>query len=317
MSTLISNIDAKTRLAGANKLEALTFSLGVDARTGREEAFGINVFKVKEVISVPEITAAPGMPASVRGMVSLRGELVPVVDLAEFCGIGSTVPKSVLILTEFNGKTQGFLVASVDTILRISWSDMRVPPAMLAGHLRGLVTAITEQANKKLVMMLDVERVLSELAPGEEEFGYAQLAPLASPSSRLVYFADDSVVARKQIQRTLEALSVNFRYAMNGREAWEGLDALATGWVAGGGLVRDHLALVITDIEMPEMDGFALTKKIKSDKRFDGVAVLMHSSLSGNQNQTLGKSVGVDEFLSKFEPQRLAKAVREHLGDGP
>lgn len=315
MSELISQIDAKTRLAGANKLEVLTFSLGMDERSGREETFGINVFKVREVIKTPPITAAPSMPAAVKGMVSLRGSLIPVVDLAEYVGVQGDNTKDVLILTEYNGRTQGFLVHAVDTILRISWSDMRVPPPMIAGDMRGLVTAVTEQPENKLVMMLDVERVLSELSPAsEEEVAFHGIQRATEPVSGLVFFADDSVVARSQIQKTLDALGVEYRYAMNGREAWETLSKMADGCIARGETAHDQIKLILTDIEMPEMDGFALTKKIKADPRFKGIPVAMHSSLSGSQNQTLGQSVGVDEYISKFEPQRLASAIRKRLG---
>lgn len=315
MSDLSKHIDARTRLAGANKLEVLTFSLGVDARSGREETFGINVFKVREVIKTPEITAAPSMPAAVKGMVSLRGQLIPVVDLGEYVGVEGNNSKEVLILTEYNGKAQGFLVHAVDTILRISWSDMRVPPQMIAGNLRGLVTSVTELPENKLVMMLDVERVLSELSPSaEEELAFQGIQKAKSPPSGLIFFADDSVVARTQIQKTLDAMGLEYRYAMNGREAWEQISKIADGCAARGASVKSALLMILTDIEMPEMDGFALTKKIKADPRFAGVPVVMHSSLSGSQNQTLGQSVGVDEYISKFEPQRLATAIRSRLG---
>lgn len=315
MSELIKQIDEKTRLAGANKLEVLTFSLGVDKRSGRQETFGINVFKVREVIKTPEITAAPSMPSSVKGMVSLRGQLIPVVDLGEYVGVEGENTKDVLVLTEYNGKAQGFLVHAVDTILRISWSDMRVPPPMIAGALRGLVTSVTELADSKLVMMLDVERVLSELSPSaEEELAFQGIQKTKTPPNGIVFFADDSVVARNQIQKTLDALGLQYRYAMNGREAWEQIVKIAEGCLVRNVNVKDELLMILTDIEMPEMDGFALTKKVKADPRFAGVPVVMHSSLSGGQNQTLGQSVGVDEYISKFEPQRLATAIRSRLG---
>ena len=156
MSELLKSIDARTKLAGTNKLEILLFSLGVDARTGRRETFGINVFKVREVMRTPPITAAPEMPSSVEGMVSLRGALVPVVDLAKYTGLGTDTPRSIMIVTEYAGHTQGFLVEAVDTILRLDWGQMRVPPEMLMAEHGGLVTAVTELADNRLVMMMDV-----------------------------------------------------------------------------------------------------------------------------------------------------------------
>ena len=159
MSELLKSIDARTKLAGTNKLEILLFFLGVDQRTGRRETYGINVFKVRDVMRTPMITAAPDMPSSVEGMVSLRGALVPVVDLGAYVGVGADARREIMIVTEYNGHTQGFLVEGVDTILRLDWSQMRVPPDMLTANLGGLVTAVTELPGPKLVMLLDVEKV--------------------------------------------------------------------------------------------------------------------------------------------------------------
>ena len=310
MSELLKNIDARTRLAGTNKLEILLFTLGLDPRTGRRETFGINVFKVREVMRTPPITAAPEMPSSVEGMVSLRGVLVPVVDLAKYAGMGTDSPREIMIVTEYNGHTQGFLVEAVDTILRLDWSQMRVPPDMLTANLGGLVTAVTELPGPKLVMLLDVEKVLSETTRYDDEFLFKGIEPIEVEESITVYFADDSSVARKQIERTLDVLGVRYVGTVNGRAAWDELEKLASYAAASGRKVKDLVALILTDVEMPEMDGYILTKKVKSDPRFEGVPVIMHSSLSGMSNQQLGRSVGVDEYVAKFEPQRLAEVLR-------
>jgi two-component system chemotaxis response regulator CheV len=312
MSELLKNIDARTRLAGTNKLEILLFSLGTDNRTGRRETFGINVFKVREVMRTPEITAAPDMPAAVKGMVSLRGSLVPVVDLADFIGIGADSPRDIMIVTEYNGHTQGFLVESVDTILRLDWSQMRVPPEMLTANLGGLVTAVTELEQNKLVMMLDVERVLAETSKYDDGMIFSSIQPV-NRQDLTVLFADDSSVARGQIERTLKAMNVRYIGAVNGRAAWEELEKIAGYAAASGRHVTDIVQLVLTDVEMPEMDGYILTKSIKSDARFHGLPVLMHSSLSSMSNMQLGKSVGVDEYVPKFEPQRLAETLTRLL----
>ena len=312
MSDLLKNIDARTKLAGTNKLEILLFSLGTDARTGRCETFGINVFKVREVMRTPPITSAPEMPSSVEGMVSLRGALVPVVDLARYARIDTETPRSIMIVTEYAGHTQGFLVEGVDTILRLDWSQMRVPPAMLMAEMGGLVTAVTELPDGRLVMMMDVEKVLSETTNYDDDIVYRNIKPIDN-ATLTVFFADDSAVARKQIQRTLDAMGVKFVAAINGREAWDELEKMADYAQASGQQVTDLISLVLTDIEMPEMDGYILTKKIKSDPRFAGVPVIMHSSLSGMSNQQLGRSVGVDEYVPKFEPQRLSETLTRRL----
>lgn len=313
MSELLKSIDARTKLAGTNKLEILLFTLGTDSRNGRRETFGINVFKVREVMRTPPITAAPEMPAAVEGMVSLRGALVPVVDLAKYAGVQTDTPRDIMIVTEYNGHTQGFLVEALDTILRLDWGMMRVPPEMLVAQMGGLVTAVTELADGRLVMMMDVEKVLSETTKYDDEFMYRSIVPIDKPECT-VFFADDSVVARKQIERTLQAMNVKYVAAINGRQAWEELEKMAAYAVSLGRPVNEMVSLVLTDIEMPEMDGYILTKKVKSDPRFAGVPVIMHSSLSGMSNQKLGQSVGVDEYVPKFEPQKLSETLARRLG---
>ncbi|UCV05762.1 chemotaxis protein [Dechloromonas denitrificans] len=313
MSELLKNIDARTKLAGTNKLEILLFFLGVDHRTGRRETYGINVFKVREVMRTPLITAAPEMPASVEGMVSLRGALVPVIDLAKYSGISAETPREIMIVTEYNGHTQGFLVEGVDTILRLDWSKMRVPPEMLTAQTGGLVTAVTELEDGRLVMMMDVEKVLSETTGIDNEIMFRGVVPLDRPDAT-VFYCDDSSVARKQIERTLSVMGVKGISAVNGRMMWEELERVATYAQTIDKPVSSIVSLVLTDIEMPEMDGYILTRRIKSDPRFNGVPVIMHSSLSGMSNQQLGLSVGVDEYVPKFEPQRLSETLARRLG---
>jgi len=308
MSELLRRIDARTKLAGANKLEILLFTLGTDLATGRKETFGINVFKVREVMRIPEITRAPEMPPSVEGMVSLRGNLVPVVDLAKYIGIQTDTAPSIMIVTEYNGNTQGFLVGEVDTILRLDWSEMRVPPAMLTARMGGLVVAVTELKDKRLVMMLDVEKILAETTNQDDNHLFAALTPIDKPD-RTVLYADDSTVARNQIERTLNALGIHGIACINGARAWDELQKVASQADLAGRPVSDYVQLVLTDVEMPEMDGYVLTKSIKSDPRFKGIPVLMHSSLSSEANRALGISVGVDEYVPKFEPHRLAEAL--------
>ncbi|MBV8047643.1 MAG: chemotaxis protein CheV [Paludibacterium sp.] len=311
MSELLKKIDARTKLAGTNKLEILLFSLGFDQRTNRKEVFGINVFKVREVMRTPEITTAPEMPSSVEGMVSLRGSLVPVIDLAKYSGIVTNSKPEIMIVTEYNGHTQGFLVESVDTILRLDWSAMRMPPDMITNRMAGLVTAVTELEDGTLVMMMDVEKVLAETALSDDSHLYINVKPINE--DRMIFFADDSVVARKQIERTLDAMNIKYAQAINGAKAWEELQRMAMQADLANRKLSTILHLVLTDVEMPEMDGYMLTKMIKSDQRFQGIPVLMHSSLSGASNQKLGESVGVDAYVSKFEPQKLSMKLREML----
>lgn len=312
MSELMKNIDARTKLAGTNKLEILLFSLGKDSRSGRRETYGINVFKVREVMRTPEITRAPDMPDAVEGMVSLRGSLVPVVDLARYTRMPVESTPQIMIVTEYNGHTQGFLVEAVDTILRLDWSAMKVPPEMMSAQTGGLVVAVTELPDNRLVMMLDVEKILSETSGYDDEHLYLNIKPVDT-GTRTVLFADDSSIARKQITKTLDAMNVRWVSAINGGQAWEELERIAAAATAANRPISDFVNLILTDVEMPELDGYMLTRRIKNDPRFAKLPVIMHSSLSGMQNQQLGRSVGVDEYVAKFEPHKLAETLSNRL----
>jgi two-component system chemotaxis response regulator CheV len=245
--------------------------------------------------------------------VSLRGALVPVIDLAKYAGIQTEEKADIMIVTEYNGHTQGFLVKAVDNILRLDWSAMRVPPAMLVAEMGGLVTAITELKDGRLVMMMDVEKVLSETSRFDADDMIIKSVKAINRPDRTVFFADDSTVARHQIQRTLDAMGVKSIAAINGRQAWIELSKMADYADATHTPLKDLVQVILTDVEMPEMDGYMLTRKIKADKRFTGIPVLMHSSLSSSSNQQLGKTVGVDEYVPKFEPQKLAQTLTRLL----
>jgi two-component system chemotaxis response regulator CheV len=253
------------------------------------------------------------MPQAVEGMVSLRGHLIPVIDLAKYVGVQTDTKPDIMIVSEYNGHTQGFLVEAVDTILRLDWSQMRVPPEMLSNNLRGLVTAVTELDSNKLVMMLDVEKVLAETNDFDDSHDFKSIHPQSDLVGKTVFFADDSTVARKQIERTLDAMNIGHKNAINGKRAWDELQRIASYADSIGKPVRDMVSMILTDVEMPEMDGYMLTKHIKSDPRFAGIPVLMHSSLSGMSNQKLGQSVGVDAYVAKFEPQKLTEAITTML----
>lgn len=314
MSELFKKIDERSKLAGTNRLEILLFSLGQDNRSGRRETFGVNVFKVREVMRVPPITSAPEMPASVEGMVSLRGQLVPVVDLVRYVGVETDKKPEIMIVTEYNRHIQGFLVEGVDTIMRLEWSAMRVPPDMLNIQMAGLVTAVTELADKRLVMMVDMEKILSETTHYDDSRMFEAIRPVEQPlnSNYTLFYADDSATARTQIQRTVDALGLKSLHANNGRLAWDELQRIAAAAESRGELVKQYIQIILTDVEMPEMDGYVLTKNIKSDPRFADIPVLMYSSLS-SVNEHMGRAVGVDAYVSKLQPQKLADAITHHL----
>lgn len=302
---LLDAVDARTKLAGSNKMEILLFSLG----TG--EVFGINVFKVREVSQTPAITKTPNTPPGVEGVISLRGNIIPVISLAKFINIDGTPEGTgqTMIVTEFSRHTQGFLVHDVDRIIRVDWDKVKPPTSMLTGS-DAMITAITELPDGKLVSILDVEQILAQ-AIGEEEV--PTLEKVDSEKEHTIFFTDDSMVARKEITKVLETMGVKYQQATNGLEAWEKLQALATRAQAEGADLKDQISLILTDAEMPEMDGYVLTKHVKSDHRFAGIPVIMHSSLSSEANRAMGQNVGVDNYVAKFDPAVLADTLRPFL----
>ncbi len=302
---LLEAVDARTKLAGSNKMELLLFSLGTS------EVFGINVFKVREVSPTPPITLTPNMPAGVEGVISLRGSIIPVISLASFIkldgapeGIGAT-----MIVTEFSRHTQGFLVHDVDRIIRVDWDKVKPPENMLAGQ-EGMITAITELDDGRLVSILDVERVLVEIL-GEKDL--PTLPHIETNQVTTIFFADDSIVARKEIVSVMDKLGIKYIQANDGLEAWNKLYNMASRAGAERIALHDQIQLILVDAEMPEMDGYVLTKNIKSDARFAGIPVIMHSSLSSQANRTMGQKVGVDAYVAKFDPAILADTVMAFL----
>ena len=304
-NNLLDAIDARTKLAGSNKMEILLFSLGSN------EIFGINVFKVCEVTNTPSITKTPNVPRGVEGFISLRGNIIPVISLASFINLGEQVETTnqTLIVTEFSRHTQGFLVHAVDRIIRVDWDKVKPPQDMLAGN-EGLITAITELPDGRLVSILDVEQLLAA-AIGEPDI--PELAAFNDNVERYIFFADDSQVARKSIVSVLDRMSIKYQQANNGIEAWEKLKALAARAQQENRPLYESLRLILTDAEMPEMDGYVLTKNIKSDRRFDGIPIVMHSSLSSQANKTMGLQAGVDAYVPKFDPIVLSETLRPLL----
>ena len=302
--SVFDTVDARTSLAGSNKMEILLFSLGT------QEIFGINVFKVKEVCRAMSITKTPNMPSGVDGIVSLRGHIIPVLTLSKFLGLNGEAPveQNTMMVAEYSRHILGFLVHKVDRIIRVDWDKVRPAEGMLAGN-HDMITAITELPNGKLVSLLDVEQILAS-AFGEDVVG--NIEKVERGLELCVFFVDDSGVARKKISELIDKMGVKHMQANNGREGWERLQGLADATEHTGGL-HDQIQVILVDAEMPEMDGYVLTQHIKADKRFDGIPVVMHSSLSSEANRDMGKRVGVDYYVPKFDADVLASTLRPLL----
>jgi two-component system chemotaxis response regulator CheV len=219
-------------------------------------------------------------------------------------GVGET-----MIVTEFSRHTQGFLVQDVDRIIRVDWDKVKPPENMLAGQ-EGMITAITELDDGRLISILDVERVLVEVL-GERPMPI--LPTIEAGREATVFFADDSAVARKEIVSVLDKLGMKYIQSNDGLEAWTKLTGMANRMASEKKPLKSQLQLILVDAEMPEMDGYVLTRNIKSDNRFAGIPVVMHSSLSSEANRTMGQKVGVDAYVAKFDPAILADTLLAFL----
>jgi two-component system chemotaxis response regulator CheV len=309
MAGALDVVDQRTTLVGRNRLELLLF------RLGERQRYGINVFKVREVVKCPRLTRVPHAHPHVRGIASMRGTTVAVIDLSAAIGgapLGD-VQEAFVVLTEFNRSIQGFLVRAVDRIVNLNWEAIVPPPRASGVHT--YMTAVT-QVDEELVEIIDVERVLAEVSGMQREVSSPVIESLSQEHvDAMVLVVDDSSVARRQVGRTLEQIGVAHEFANNGREALDRLRALAA---EHGTAIGKRVAVVISDIEMPEMDGYTLTKLVKEDPVMKDLHVLLHTSLSGVFNNSMVRKVGADEFVPKFDPDELARAVsRRVFGAAP
>lgn len=301
MSSVMEGVDRLTRIAGQNRVELLLFQLGP------AQTFGINVFKVREVLKCPPLRRVPQSNPHVCGVMHTRGQTVTVIDLASVLGMPPLGGRDdeFVVITEYNGRVQGYLVAKVERIVNLRWDEIHPPPRGI-GNSNYLTAVVT--IDKRLIEILDVERVLAEIVGVDDQVSERLCngdgAPISRP--RHVFVADDSMVARKQITKVLEQIGFTYDLAENGREAWDMLKA-----AAAAGPITARYGMVISDIEMPEMDGYTLTKMIKSDNELKQLYVCLHTSLSGSFNQSMAESVGADKLVPKFVADDLAGVVRE------
>ena len=305
MAGILDSVNQRTQLVGQNRLELLLFKL-----RGRQR-FGINVFKVREVLQCPPLTNMPKSNAYVRGVAHIRGQTISVIDLSMAVGGPAieNIKDSFIIIAEYNRSVQGFLVGGVERIVNMNWEKIMPPPSGAGRY--SYLTAVTEIENE-LVEILDVEKILNEICPVNTEVS----ADIANDGEiqkdlgeRIVFIADDSAVARNQVKRALEPLGVQTELAKNGKEALIRLREIAK--LDCKNDITERVGLLISDVEMPEMDGYTLTAEIKADPKLAPLHVILHTSLSGVFNQAMIEKVGADDFIAKFNPDELARAVKK------
>ncbi|OWY31011.1 chemotaxis protein [Herbaspirillum robiniae] len=317
MDSFQKEIDERTNLTASNKFELLLFRLGSDPHGERSELFGINVFKIREIVPMPPVTKAAGMQSPMLGMVNIRGQIISVIDLPAVVGCVPKTGLNILLVTEYARSTQAFAVESVDEIVRLEWKQVLSAETKAGGRF---VTSIArldaEQDGCRLAQVLDVEQILHEIMPTNREENVAGMAKVAGRMrpGTIAIAADDSKVARSLIEQGLRAMDIPFEMHNTGLHAWEKIQRIAREARSEGVPITDKIAFVLTDLEMPEMDGFTLTRNIKGDDFLKRIPVIVHSSLSGEANEDHVRSVGGDAYVAKFEANELSASILGVLG---
>lgn len=304
MAGVMDSVNQRTQLVGQNRLELLLF------RLGGQQMYGINVFKVKEVLQCPRLNAIPGRSAVVRGVAHIRGGTLPIMDMNLAIGRRALpdIETCFVIITEYNRTAQGFLVRAVERIVNMNWGDIHPPPK--GAGKEHYLTAVT-QVDGQLVEIIDVEKILAEVSPMHEEIsaGVVDDGIAERAVQKHVLIVDDSTIARKQIQRVVEAMGIKTTIRKDGQEALEYLLEL----IKQGKDPYAELVMIICDIEMPEMDGYTFTAEVRNNPNLKNLHIILHTSLSGVFNEAMVKKVGADDFLAKFHPDELARRVNDRV----
>lgn len=304
----MDSVNELTEVVGQNRMELLLFKL-----SGLRQRYGINVFKVREVLPCPRLTVMPKLQKFVIGVAHIRGQTISVIDLAYAIGgrPSTNIEKCFIIIAEYNRSTHAFLVSNVERILNMNW-DKIMPPPKGAGD-SNYMTAVTE-IDGELVEILDVEKILEEISPSKldqqdlDEVYDDEFTKIIEEHKPKVLIADDSKVALNQVCYAMEKMNLEVVKANDGREAYEILRQ-----AAANGPITEQFAVVISDVEMPEMDGYTLCVRIRQDPVLKSAYIILHTSLSGVFNLGMVSKAGANDFIPKFNSLELAKAVKKGI----
>ena len=294
---------------GTNELEVLEFTLG-------EYSYGINVAKIKEIIPYQPVTPVPNSHPSIEGIFMPRDVMITAIDLKNCLGRGNSAPEGLFIITNFNNLNIAFHAETVKGIHRVSWRNIIRPDSTISTAEQSVSTGFIKQ-DDKLVIILDFEKIVSDINP-ETGLKMSEIAALGERgrSDVPILIAEDSVLLNKLIVDSLtQAGYTNLIHTENGQKAYNVIAQCKE-----DGTLRDHVRLVITDIEMPEMDGHRLTKLIKDDDRTKDIPVIIFSSLVNDEMKRKGDALGANAQLSKPEIGNLVRIVDKlvdefHLND--
>jgi len=291
--------------SGTNELEIMEFTIGGNI-------FGINVAKVTEIMKYAPVRAMPNAHPHVEGVFKPRNMIITVIDLPSYMGLSPSenCERDMFIITSFNKMNVAFHVHTVEGIHRVSWSDIEKPDATIYGGTEGLATGIAKYQGR-LITIIDFEKIVFDISPqsGIQLSEITRLGP-RDRSTKPVVLAEDSMLLKKLILDALgEAGYVNVHSYPNGREAWEALCEMRD----GGAPIEEKVSCIITDIEMPKMDGHRLTKLVKDDKVLNKIPVIIFSSLIDEAMRFKGTEVGANAQLSKPEIGNLVSTVDQWI----
>ncbi len=303
---------------GSNEIELVDFRIMKDVG-GKiyEGIYGINVAKVREIIRLPKLTELPGVPHFIEGIFDLRGVVIPVVNLSKWMGVdsGRDFDKKVrVIIAEFNNILIGFIVHEAKRIRRISWKD--IEPASFAssqesvGVEKNKITGVTRIEDNSVLLILDLESVVQDLGLVKPPTDVDKLTN-GSEFSGLALLLDDSSTARRAMKTALEHMGFDVMEAIDGQDGLKKLEDLYA--ESGEEKFKKILKIIISDIEMPRMDGFHFASNVKNDARFKHLPILFNSSISGDFSHEKGKEAGADGYLVKFNPKKFYEEVSRVL----
>lgn len=316
MDNFQKEIEERTNLTSSNRFELLLFRLGESQEEQQSELYGINVFKLREIVPMPTLTKAAGMASPMMGMANIRGEIIPVIDLPAIVGCVPKTGLNILLVTEYARSTQAFAVESVDDIVRLEWSQVLAADAgVKSRNITSIARLDNDKASNRLALVLDVEQILYDIIPANRnvQIDSEKTKAFDLKPGAVAIVAEDSKVARSMLEQALKMMDIPAVMHITGLEAWNKIKKIADEARAEGRPVSDKISFVLTDLEMPEMDGFTLTLNIKRDEFLKNIPVIIHSSLSGSANEDHVRKVGADAYVAKFEANELEAAIHSAL----
>ena len=316
MDSFQKDIDERANLALSNKFELLLFRLGDGQHGGKSELYGINVFKLREIVPMPKINRAAGMMSPLLGMANIRDQFIPVIDLPAVTGCTPKTGLNLLLITEYARSTQAFAVESVENIIRLDWSQVHAAESGVSSrNITSIASLDSDEHKGELALVLDVEQILYDIIPSGRKVDMAAIEGNTNPlkTGAVAIVAEDSKVARLMLEQGLKGMGIPAMMHSTGLEAWEKIKVIAAEAKAAGQPITDRIGMVLTDIEMPEMDGFTLTRNIKTDITLKHIPVVIHSSLSGSANEDHVRKVGANGYVAKFDVKELSQVINKAL----